>query len=348
MLADAMDSHNAFEPPRSPAAGSPRGAIGASRTATATPPPDGDGDADGEAVDGPPVARGAVYEGDGGGGESGGGGGVGSRTSGSGSSSGGSGSGGAADRDTGEATWFEPGERPREDQSLLESFNTLAKYQARTLAPGKIVLHSVAKDIADRHRELAHQCTQDSERKNIVAHLQAFLMNDRVMKALKEPRAPYQPSKPAVLERSTGELHVVWSPHPEDRDIDPLHFEICWGFRFTGAWSKCMCTISRHLITGLKPGTNYQVRVRAYNARGYGPMSEMATISTAKSGGGGGQQQQQQMKKPGLFGIFKAIPAGYDELVNSVIRPPRGVYDIEELGAFLPWPSVASCATALE
>ena len=226
------------------------------------------------------------------------------------------------------------------DREALDEFSDLALMQAKTLAPGKIVLHSAAKEIADRHRDIAHRCTQDADRKTIVAHLQAFLMNDRVLKALKEKRAPKEPSKPAVLERSACDIHVTWSPHLDDRKMDPLHYEICWGFRFTGAWSKCMCTAPRHLITGLKPGTNYQVKVRSYNARGFGPYSDLATISTGKadsSGGGKGSlravAQAASKSKPSIFSIFKAIPAGYEELVNSIIRPPRGSYDLEELGA---------------
>jgi len=237
-----------------------------------------------------------------------------------------------------EAGWFERGSKNAEKVSVLEKFDDLARYQAKALAPGKIVLHSVANDIADRHRELAHHCSQDGERKNIIAHLQAFLMNDRVLKALKERRPPRATSKPAVLERSSFGIHVTWSPHQDDVDMDPLHYEICWGFRFTGAWSKCMCTEPRHLISELKPATNYQVKVRGYNARGFGPYSEIATINTSKVGNlrsGAKQALKAQMaaKKPSIFSVFKTISHGYDELVNSIIRPPRGSYDLEELGA---------------
>ena len=46
-------------------------------------------------------------------------------------------------------------------------------------------------------------------------------------------------------------------------------------------------------------------------------------------GGGDGGEPAPEPQKPGFFG---SVSAGYEELVNAIIRPPRAQYDVGDMG----------------
>ena len=105
---------------------------------------------------------------------------------------------------------------------------------------------------------------------------------------------PGTPSAPRVSAASSSSLRVTWSP--PSGGPTPTSYELQYREDGSGSWSSAVNagnSLSR-TITGLSPGTSYQVQVRARNSAGPGGWSSSASggtdaaPSTRSTGGGGG------------------------------------------------------------
>ena len=184
------------------------------------------------------------------------------------------------------------------------------------------------------YRVLATNCDNDTDTLRVVERMQMFLTRVEVQRTLTTARKPMRPVKPTVVERFENGFLLRWCASKADDEKQALHFhyELQYGFRYTGSWKAVhVVEDTEYRLTDLKPGTSYMVRVRALNPKGWSTFSETIQVTTLKPKNG--DSIAEKGMPSGFFSMIGALPDAYDELVKSIIRPPRAVYDVDELGA---------------
>jgi hypothetical protein len=193
----------------------------------------------------------------------------------------------------------------------------------------RVLLQKDVRDFADMHNVIADECDGDDTKLTIVKHLRQFLSRADVLDALSATEAPRAPSAPELMSAEFTKLHLRWA---DDNAVDHgLRYDLQIGRRFVGGWQIFRDLQSNQFaITDLQQASTFVVRVRAMNPLGWSEWSERTTVETARPTLTDMQQSGQKM---GFFQIISAIPEGYEELINAIIRPPRTSYSVSDLGA---------------
>jgi len=217
------------------------------------------------------------------------------------------------------------------DKSFEDSLNRLTARENELCSRRRMLTQEDVTSFAEVHRMLAQNCENDIQTMAVIGRMQKFLARDEVQRTLAVKRKPKAPTIPAIVQRFSDGFLTRWRAHADDlRDAEFQHYELQFGFRFMGSWTGVhLVSNTQYRATGLKPATTYLVRVRALNALGWSPFSEVAQITTRKLP----KSPDQSESSGGVISMIGSIPDAYEELVNSIIRPPRAEYERHELGA---------------
>jgi len=100
--------------------------------------------------------------------------------------------------------------------------------------------------------------------------------------------APSAPAAPNLSTASTTSLKVAWRAPTNDGGTAITDYDVRWREQYATTWTELADTTAsaatRATITGLSPGSTYEVQVRAQNAAGAGAWSAGATGATAAFG----------------------------------------------------------------
>lgn len=220
------------------------------------------------------------------------------------------------------------------DKTLEQKLGQLQGRERELCSRRRMLTDQDVKDFADQCRLLAQNCETDMQTMAVIGRLQGFLTREEVARALATKRVPHSPGEPTIVERHVDGLLVRWRTAKEDEaESNFFHYELQYGFRFLGGWQAVhIVGRTQFRITSLRPSTTYLVRVRVLNSLGWSAFSPIGSVTTLKAKPTP-PPPGTEPKSGGVLGFLGSIPDAYNELVCSIIRPPKAEYDMLELGA---------------
>jgi len=220
------------------------------------------------------------------------------------------------------------------DKTFEQALAQLQVREKELCSRRRMLTDDDVKSFAEQCRLLAQNCSTDLHTMAVIGRLQGFLTREEVARTLATKRVPGVPGEVTVVERHVNSLLMRWRTAKEDEaDSNFFHYELQYGFRFLGGWQAVhIVGRTQFRVTGLRPSTTYLIRVRVLNALGWSQFSPISNVTTQKAKPAQAAPGEEP-KSGGVLGFIGSIPDAYNELVCSIIRPPKAEYEMLELGA---------------